>query len=193
MNRTATTHEAGNAPEHPLSGCFVVDVRTPAEFRALHIAGALNVPLPDVDGLAPQLRERAEGRRVVLVCRTGQRAEKALEALRGAGAAGIDLEVLEGGLVRWEDDGRPVRRGRAAMSLERQVRIAAGSLVVLGVALGVLVHPGFLGLAEFVGAGLVFAGVTDTCGMGMILARMPWNRVGPGVGLDVHSGANAGA
>mgnify|MGYP003572779105 FL=1 len=64
------------------------------------------------------------------------------------------------------------------MSLERQVRIAAGSLVVLGVALGFAVHPGFFGLAGFVGAGLVFAGLTDTCGMGMVLARMPWNRGG---------------
>ena len=70
-------------------------------------------------------------------------------------------------------------RGRKAISLERQVRIAAGSLVVLGTALGAFVHPGFLALSAFVGAGLVFAGVTDTCGMGMMLARMPWNRAEP--------------
>jgi hypothetical protein len=67
------------------------------------------------------------------------------------------------------------------MSLERQVRIAAGSLVVLGTVLGAFVHPAFLGLPAFVGAGLIFAGVTDTCGMGMLLARMPWNRAGEGV------------
>ena len=67
-------------------------------------------------------------------------------------------------------------RGKKAMSLERQVRVAAGSLVLLGVALAALVHPGFVGLAAFVGAGLLFAGLTDTCGMGLLLARMPWNR-----------------
>ena len=77
-----------------------------------------------------------------------------------------------------------VRGERKAISLERQVRIAAGSLVVLGTALGAFVHPDFLGLSAFVGAGLVFAGVTDTCGMGMMLARMPWNRAG-GEGADV--------
>ena len=76
------------------------------------------------------------------------------------------------------DAGLPVVRGKKAVSLERQVRIAAGSLVVIGVALGLLVHPVLFGLSGFVGAGLVFAGVTDTCGMGMMLARMPWNRRG---------------
>ena len=81
--------------------------------------------------------------------------------------------------ARWlgNEAGLPVVRGKKAISLERQVRIAAGSLVVLGTALGAFVHPGFLGLSAFVGAGLVFAGITDTCGMGMLLARMPWNRV----------------
>ncbi len=74
--------------------------------------------------------------------------------------------------------GLPVARGPKAVSLERQVRIAAGSLVLLGAALGAFVHPAFVGLSAFVGAGLLFAGVTDTCGMGMALARMPWNRRG---------------
>jgi len=71
----------------------------------------------------------------------------------------------------------PVVRGKKTISLERQVRIAAGSLVVLGVVLGWLIHPGLSGIAAFVGAGLVFAGVTDTCGMAMVLAKMPWNQV----------------
>ncbi len=71
----------------------------------------------------------------------------------------------------------PIMRGKKAISLERQVRIAAGSLVLLGVALAYFVHPYLIGLSAFVGAGLVFAGVTDTCGMGMMLAKMPWNNV----------------
>src|SRR5271157_3127554 len=84
---------------------------------------------------------------------------------------------VEGGTLEWERAGLPVVRGKKTVSLERQVRIAAGSLVVLGTGLGAFVHPGFLALSAFVGAGLVFAGITDTCGMGMLLARMPWNRV----------------
>jgi hypothetical protein len=84
---------------------------------------------------------------------------------------------VEGGTQAWDQAGLPVIRGEKTISLERQVRIAAGLLVVSGTALGAFVHPYFLGLAAFVGAGLVFAGITDTCGMGMILARMPWNQV----------------
>ncbi len=84
---------------------------------------------------------------------------------------------VEGGTQAWDQAGLPVVRGQQAMSLERQVRIAAGSLVVLGSALGAFVSPYWIGLAAFVGAGLVFAGITDTCGMGMLLARMPWNKV----------------
>jgi hypothetical protein len=83
---------------------------------------------------------------------------------------------VEGGTLACEQAGLPIVRGRKAISLERQVRIAAGSLVVTGAVLGYLVHPAFIGLAAFIGAGLVFAGITDTCGMGMLLARMPWNR-----------------
>ena len=70
----------------------------------------------------------------------------------------------------------PVAEGKKAMSLERQVRIAAGSLIVVGAAVGCFVHPGGYGLSTFVGAGLVFAGLTDTCAMGMLIAKMPWNR-----------------
>ena len=89
---------------------------------------------------------------------------------------------VEGGTLACEQAGLPVERGRKTMSLERQVRITAGSLVVIGTVLGRFVHPGFYGLSAFVGAGLVFAGVTDTCGMGMLLARMPWNQARPGAG-----------
>ena len=86
---------------------------------------------------------------------------------------------VEGGTKACEQAGLPLVRGKQVISLERQVRIAAGSLVLTGVILGWFVHPIFFGLSAFVGAGLVFAGVTDTCGMGLLLARMPWNRVSP--------------
>ena len=86
---------------------------------------------------------------------------------------------VEGGTLAWAEAGLPVVRGKRAISLERQVRIAAGSLVLLGAILGWMVHPVFVGVSAFIGAGLVFAGITDTCGMGLLLARMPWNRVVP--------------
>jgi rhodanese-related sulfurtransferase len=83
---------------------------------------------------------------------------------------------VTGGTSAWLSARLPVVNGKKAMSLERQVRIAAGSLVVIGATVGQFVHPGGFGLSAFVGAGLVFAGVTDTCGMGMMIAKMPWNR-----------------
>jgi rhodanese-related sulfurtransferase len=93
-------------------------------------------------------------------------------------AAGFTNVVnIEGGTLACEQAGLPVVRGQKTISLERQVRIAAGSLVLIGVVLSLQVHPYWIGLSAFVGAGLVFAGITDTCGMGMILARMPWNQV----------------
>ena len=104
---------------------------------------------------------------------TLRRARQAAEKLKTQGIA--SLSVLEGGVQAWEASGLPLLRGKKTISLERQVRIAAGTLVFIGAVLGYFVNPAWMGLAGFVGAGLVFAGVTDTCGMGMILARMPWN------------------
>jgi hypothetical protein len=86
---------------------------------------------------------------------------------------------MEGGMQAWESAGLEVIKGRRTISLERQVRIAAGALVFFGSALGYFVNPAWIGLSAFVGGGLVFAGVTDTCGMAMILARMPWNNRAP--------------
>lgn len=155
----------------------VIDVRTPVEYREVHAEAARSVPL---DRLEPRVlmeaRNGSKGEPLYLICRSGGRGRQACEAFQAAGFTNV-LNV-EGGTLAWEQAGLPVVRGKAAISLERQVRIAAGSLVVLGAALGAFVHPAFLALPGFVGAGLVFAGVTDTCGMGMALARMPWNRSG---------------
>jgi hypothetical protein len=112
-----------------------------------------------------------------VLCHSGGRAAKAVERFRQAGFTKVTS--IEGGTVSWERAGLPVVRGAGnVISLERQVRISAGSLVLVGAALGWLLHPAFFGLSAFIGAGLVFAGVTDWCGMGMLLARMPWNRRG---------------
>ena len=152
----------------------LVDVRTPIEYREFHVEGAENLPLDRLDAKAiASLRSSSPEAPLYVVCRSGGRSKQACEKFS---AAGIDVIDVEGGSLACEQAGLPIVRGKKAMSLERQVRIAAGSLVVLGVALGAFVSPWFLLLAGFVGAGLVFAGVTDTCGMGMLLARMPWNQ-----------------
>ena len=152
----------------------LIDVRTPAEFREVHIPFARNVPLDRLDPAALRSSLIDPAQPVHFVCRSGNRAAKACEQLA---ASGLDVINVAGGTQAWEQAGLPVTRGKKTISLERQVRIAAGSLVLSGVALGALVHPALYGLAAFVGAGLVFAGITDTCGMGMLLARMPWNQV----------------
>ena len=109
-----------------------------------------------------------------LICQSGGRSAIACQKLE---AAGYEAVVnLEGGTSAWQAAGLPVVEVKKAMSLERQVRIAAGSLIVIGAAIGYFVHPGGFGLSAFVGAGLVFAGLTDTCAMGMMIAKMPWNQ-----------------
>ncbi len=169
----------GELEELRRNGCPVdlIDVRTPVEYREVHAAHARPVPLDRLDPVAFMAsRSGSKDAQLYTICRSGSRGCKAAEKFIAAGYTNV--VNVEGGTLAWEEAGLPVVRGKKAMSLERQVRIAAGSLVVIGTALGAFVQPVFLGLAAFVGAGLVFAGITDTCGMGMLLARMPWNRTG---------------
>ena len=153
----------------------LIDVRTPVEFREVHVTIARNVPLDQLDANAIRDSRAAKKEPLYVICKSGSRGRQACEKLVAAGYANV-INV-EGGTAAWDAAGFPVLRGKKAIALERQVRIAAGSLVVGGVLLSHFVHPWFIGLSGFVGAGLIFAGVTDTCGMGLLLARMPWNRV----------------
>jgi rhodanese-related sulfurtransferase len=154
----------------------LIDVRTPMEFAELHAAPARLVPLDQLDPHSIlSARNGQSGEPIYLICRSGSRGGRACERFLAAGFE--DVVNVEGGTLAWEQAGLPVVRGRKVISLERQVRIVAGAIVLVGAALGWLVHPGFFGLCAFVGAGLVFAGVTDFCGMGLLLARMPWNRL----------------
>lgn len=163
----------------------LIDVRTPAEYREMHATAARLVPLDSLDPhTVMRTRSGSEGDPLYMICRSGSRGRQAVERFYAAGYSNV--VNVEGGTIGWEQAGLPVVRGRKTVSLERQVRIAAGSLVLFGIVLGIFVHQGFLGLAAFVGAGLVFAGVTDTCGMGMALARMPWNRVGESIPLETR-------
>ena len=153
----------------------LIDVRTPVEFRELHVKVARNVPLDRLDP-AMIMQSRTDLKDpLYLICRSGSRGRQACQSFLAAGFTNV-LNV-EGGTLACVEAGLPMVRGKKAISLERQVRIVAGLLVLVGALLGWLVHPAFIALSAFIGAGLVFAGVTDTCGMGLVLARMPWNQV----------------
>ncbi|HEV2691388.1 MAG TPA: rhodanese-like domain-containing protein [Verrucomicrobiae bacterium] len=153
-------------------GAAVIDVRTPVEYAEVHVPAAQSVPL---DELKPGSLPLPKDQPVYLLCRSGQRATKAAEKLAKEGFT--QPVVIEGGTLAWIEANLPVTRSAVkVMSLERQVRIVAGAIVFTGVLLARFVDPRFIWLSGFVGAGLVFAGVSDFCGMGLLLARMPWNK-----------------
>jgi rhodanese-related sulfurtransferase len=157
----------------------LVDVREHAEFAGGHIPGARLLPLGELHRRAAEL----DGSRpVVCVCRSGKRSSQAMEKLA---ALGFDeVQQLDGGLIAWEQAGFALEKDKGApWALERQVRLAAGLLVLAGLGLS-LVWPPAIGLSWFVATGLVFAGVTDWCGMGLLLAKMPWNRLTRGCGTS---------
>ena len=154
----------------------LIDVRTPVEYTEVHVEIARNVSLDQLDPAAlMQARNNPAHEPLYVICRSGSRGQQACEKFLKAGFSNV--VNIEGGTMACVEAGLPVVRGKKAVSLERQVRIAAGLLVVTGSALGYFANPAWIGLAAFVGAGLTIAGVTDTCGMGMLLARMPWNHV----------------
>jgi rhodanese-related sulfurtransferase len=158
---------------------LVVDVRTPAEFESAHIAGAVNLPLDQVNAHLRRIVSDAGGS-MLLICQSGNRAERARKALSDAGLA--DVAVLDGGMNAWISSGAPFERGRERWALERQVRLVAGSIVFASVAASLWL-PGAQVVAGLVGGGLAVAALTDTCLMGMLLARLPYNRAG-GPDLD---------
>ncbi|WP_241385721.1 rhodanese-like domain-containing protein [Rhodococcus sp. CH91] len=170
----AATVDPGSLRESIDSGknVRIIDVRTPGEFESVHIPGAYNVPLD-------LLREHRDefcahfDENVVLVCRSGQRAGQAEETLRAAGL--FNVHILDGGMLAWEAAGLPVNRGAERWDLERQVRLVAGSLV-LGSILGSIAVPKLKWLAAGIGGGLTFAALSDTCAMGMLLSKLPYNR-----------------
>jgi 3-mercaptopyruvate sulfurtransferase SseA len=133
------------------------------------------MPLDELD--APKMLAETNGRSgepLYLICAGGVRSAKACQKFI---AAGFDNVVnVEGGTNAWVAAGLPVVRGRSSMSVEQQTRLAMGSLVLLGIILGFMVHPGFFGISAFVGAGLVMAGLTNFCPLALLIAQMPWNR-----------------
>ncbi|HSI35055.1 MAG: rhodanese-like domain-containing protein [Phycisphaerae bacterium] len=182
--RTITPAEVADRMMHDPAG-RLIDVRTPAEFATVHAEGARSIPLDHLD--PPAVMAAGDGLAdgpVYVICKSGGRAAKACERFHAAGFT--DVLSVAGGTDAWARAGLPVVRGTSGViSLERQVRIGAGLLVLTGMVLGWHVHPAFHWLSAVIGGGLVFAGVTDWCGMGVLLARMPWNRRGAAAGSPV--------
>ncbi|MFI6875559.1 rhodanese-like domain-containing protein [Streptomyces sp. NPDC050400] len=155
----------GNTPR-------LLDVRTPGEFQTSHIPGAYNVPLDTLREHRAELRRHLD-EDVVLICRSGARASQAEQALAEVGLP--NLRVLDGGMMAWEAAGAPVNRGPQRWELERQVRLIAGSVVLVTGVVGFFV-PGVHLIGTAIGAGLTFAALSNTCAMGMMLSKLPYNR-----------------
>ena len=151
----------------------VIDVRNPAEFESVHIAGSHNIPLPLLSAHTVELAARLDDG-VVLLCQSGVRAKQAHERLAAAGLQGG--QVLTESVDDVEKAGGSVVRGRQVWDMERQVRFAAGSLVGLGLLAGRVASPKFRVLAGGISGGLVFSALSNTCAMGKALAYLPWNQ-----------------
>jgi rhodanese-related sulfurtransferase len=147
----------------------LIDVRSPSEFASGHIPGAVNIPMDQIESRLADLSSDP----IILICQMGKRARMTASLLDPCQRL---ISVLDGGTNAWLQAGLPiVRTAKTRWSLERQVHLGAGLLVLTGVVLALTVHPYWIGLSAFVGAGLSFAGLTDICPMAELLARLPWN------------------
>ena len=157
----------------------VIDVRTPGEYASGHLPGALNIPLDHVRRALPDIRQAAENGDVLVVCASGARSENACTFLA---QNGIRAATLAGGTTAWAAQGHDLQQPTACVtprttwSMERQVRLTAGIIVLAGLGLGLLVHPAFQLLSAGIAGGLAFSALTNTCGMAAVLAKLPHNR-----------------
>jgi rhodanese-related sulfurtransferase len=169
--KTCISAEEANERNSVIHTAQRIDVRSASEYAAGHVPGAFNIPL---DELETRLDDISSEGPVLLICQSGKRAAMAADLLEQCRS---EIALLEGGTKAWAAAGLPlVRSVKSRWSLERQVRLIAGLLVVTGVALSLFVHPALVALCAVVGLGLTFAGATDICPMGMLLAKLPWNR-----------------
>ena len=166
----------------------VVDVRSGAEYASVHIRGSYNVPLPLLAEHGEEFASRLPGQ-VVLICQSGNRARQACERLSAVGVDRDSVTVLDGGIAGYESAGGEVVRGKGVWAMDRQVRMAAGSLVLVGVTASKLVSPKFAYLAGAIGAGLTYSAASNSCAMAAALSTMPWNRPAdePGLGTVLDS------
>ena len=150
-----------------------INVCTPAEYKEKHITGVRSVPLDEIENHATEFIGKTE---IYVHCRSGQRSQKAIEKLKGLNL-NAELINVEGGLLAWEQAGFATGQlKKVTVPIMQQVLLTAGILVLMGTLGALLIHPGFLYLALFVGAGLTFAGATGWCGMAYMLSKMPWNK-----------------
>jgi glyoxylase-like metal-dependent hydrolase (beta-lactamase superfamily II)/rhodanese-related sulfurtransferase len=150
----------------------ILDVRSALEFSQVHIEHSLNIP---IDMISAKINEMSQSKQNYLVlCHTGNRAAMAADMLIQSGIHTV--KVMEGGIIRWQKEKLPVIKGQGGMSLERQVRLIAGSLVLLGIMMSWLLHWAFIFVSVFVSSGLIYAGLTDNCLMGMLLMKLPYNK-----------------
>ena len=151
----------------------LIDVREAIEYHSEKIAGAISAPLSKFNESSEQINQSEHA---YLICKSGGRAKEFAEKLNKIGYQ--NFTILEGGMTAWMEKNYAIVKGKSKVwSLERQVRIAAGGLVLCGVILSFAFNLNFIFISAFVGMGLVFSGITDTCGMGLVLAKMPWNSV----------------
>ncbi|MEU7473072.1 rhodanese-like domain-containing protein [Streptomyces sp. NPDC044984] len=171
---TALTTGEARTRLHELT---VIDVRTPGEYAGGHLPGALNVPLDQIQRALPDLRYAADRTDLLVVCASGARSENACRILEENGVAAA---TLSGGTGAWAAGGHelhhPQGTSRATWGMERQVRLTAGVTVLLGLLLGLTVHPAFQLVSAGIAGGLVFSALTNTCGMAAMLAKLPHNR-----------------
>jgi rhodanese-related sulfurtransferase len=147
-------------------------VRSFLEFNQVHIKDSVNVP---IDILSAKVNDLSRpGQTYIVFCHTGNRSPMAADMLMQSGIHGV--KVMQGGVLRWQKEGLPVIKGEGGMSLERQVRLIAGSLVLAGIFLAIFAHWAFIFIPVFVSCGLVYSGLTDNCLMGMLLMKLPYNK-----------------
>ncbi len=169
----------------------IVDVRESDEFKSEHVADAVHIPLSQLAHQAPGMLKQLKGKEVTIMCHSGRRAQLAKNQLENMG---FDCVVYEGGIEKWKANGLPTVKFKGKhLAIMRQVQMIAGSLVVIGVAGGFYFHPGFYGLAAFVGAGLMFAGASGICMMAELLGKAPWNKNVEGLQQELcQASPNAG-
>jgi rhodanese-related sulfurtransferase len=154
--------------------CELLDVRTPPEYASAHVPGAKLIPLADLK-VEDFLSRHAPGKPIYVLCQSGARASKAIEQMKSVGCD--DGVLVDGGTQAWIDAGFPVHRGaRNVLPLMRQVQIVIGTLSIASSILALTVNLWFAIVPLLLGCGLLFAGITGTCGLALLLARMPWNR-----------------
>lgn len=155
---------------------MIIDVREKEEFEAEHIPESICLPLTQLDILAPGILKTIGDQKVVVMCRSGNRARMAMNELQKFNIDASKFEVYEGGILKWKEEGKPVKGKGSIFPIMRQVQIVASSMIFLAFILSKFVAPGFVYLALFVGGGLAVAGWTGFCPMVFILQQMPWNK-----------------